>query len=260
MKKWLLILILLLGACGAANGSLPPEGTPPPAVTVPPTSSPQPAKKSIEKRPAEEKPIETPPSKIAYITIDDGPSRDVTPLILDILQEQDIKATFFLLPRKDVDDLYERIRTEGHAVGNHSYSHDYKQLYGDDDGAFFREDLKRAEAYLEEKFGARPTLFRFPGGSQSWNVTAIARRKEILAELGYRHFDWDISNGDTAPPPESRDPEILAANVMARVDSRDKLIILMHDSANKTPTAEALPMVIAQLQAAGYVFDTLENY
>jgi len=201
-----------------------------------------------------------PPVKTAYITIDDGPSLTVTPQILDILAEQDVRATFFVLPYADTDTLYQRIRDEGHAVGNHSYSHDYNRLYANDNGDFFRDDVLRAEEFLKEKFGARPTLFRFPGGSASWRRDVIARRVEILGELGYRYFDWDVSNGDTAPAPESRDPNVLAANVMARADGREQLIVLMHDSVNKTPTAEALPEVIAGLRALGYRFDTLENY
>jgi len=208
----------------------------------------------------EETEEEVPPERIAYLTIDDGPSESVTLRILDVLQEEGVKATFFVLPYQGVDHIYERILTEGHAMGNHSYSHDYKQLYGADDGVFFREDVQRAKDWMEEQFGHQTDLFRFPGGSQSWDRAVIERRREILDELGYRVFDWDVSTGDTAPGPTSKDPKALISNVMGRTAGRDSLIVLMHDTASKGATAEALPEIIAQLRAEGYGFDTLEHY
>ena len=260
MKRWLFMPLLLLAGCGGAEIEAPPEVPMPPRTIHAPAPRVRQVRAASLKETDEEKPENVPSGKTAYITIDDGPSETVTPRILDILQEHGVKATFFVLPHTGADALYERIRKEGHAVGNHSYTHDYKRLYAEDDGAFFREDIRRAEAFLEEKFGVRPKLFRFPGGSASWNANTIARRVEILEELGYRHFDWDASTGDTAPAPESRNPEVLTANVMAKTADRDKLIILMHDSPNKTPTAEALPEIIRRLKAEGYEFDTLENH
>ena len=203
---------------------------------------------------------EVPSGKVAYLTVDDGPSEAVTVRILDILRDEGIKATFFVLPYEGMDHIYERILSEGHAMGNHSYSHDYRRLYGADEGAFFREDILRMEGYLRERFGYETDLFRFPGGSASWSPRTIARRVEILEELGYRHFDWDASTGDTDPSPAGRDPNALVSNVMARTSSRDKLIVLMHDSAGKSATAEALPEMISRLRAEGYGFDTLDNY
>ena len=208
----------------------------------------------------EKKEPEVPSGRIAYLTIDDGPSEEVTVQLLDILQEQGVKATFFVLPHEGVGHIYERILAEGHAMGNHSYSHDYQRLYGDDDGAFFREDVERAEAWLIERFEHQTDLFRFPGGSKSWDPARIVRRKEILEELGYRVFDWDASNGDTTPMPESKDPNALVANVMSRIEGRDRLIVLMHDTKSKQATADALPELIAKLRAEGYGFDTLANY
>jgi len=116
------------------------------------------------------------------------------------------------------------------------------------------------ERFLKEKFGHETDIFRFPGGAGSWCAEVIARRREILEELGYRDFDWDVYSGDTRPTPASRDPHTLVSNVMARADGRERLIVLMHDSAGKSATAEALPEMIEGLRAAGYGFDTLVNY
>jgi len=208
----------------------------------------------------EEIQTEVPPERIAYLTIDDGPSEAVTLPILDVLQAHGIKATFFVLPHQGVDHIYERILAEGHAMGNHSYSHDYKRLYGADDGAFFREDVQRAKDWMEERFGHQTDLFRFPGGSRSWDAAVIERRREILAEFGYHAIDWDVSNGDTDRSSASKDPNALVTNVMGRTRNRDRLIVLMHDTGSKLATAEALPELIERLKAEGYAFDTLENY
>ena len=199
------------------------------------------------------------PEKIAYITIDDGPSEQVTPRILDILKEHEVKATFFVLPKCGYEHIFERIIGEGHQMGNHTYSHDYHKLYGGD-GQFFREDVLKAEAYLKEKFNYETSLFRFPGGSQSWNQFAIAARREILAELGYRDVDWDISIGDTDPSPAGRDPAAFVANVSGNINEQEKLVILMHDSAGKNATVTALPEIIQTLKEKGYGFDVLGNY
>ena len=252
MRKWILCLlfcVLVFSACSV-------DEVPPPELV----KTPVPLIPLVEYD--EETPPEVPPGRIAYLTIDDGPSAAVTPKILDILRAEGVRATFFVLPHEGVDHIYERILDEGHAVGNHSYSHDYKRLYDrGDEGAFFRADVERAAQWLEARFGHETTLFRFPGGSESWDKGVIARRREILEELGYRVFDWDVSNGDTDSSPAGRDPEVLTANVMARAtDERDRLIVLMHDTGSKKATAEALPGVIERLKAAGYGFDTLENY
>ena len=250
--RWVLLLLILLPACAAGEK---PE---PALICAPQMPTPESAQVYDE---TAETTVPPAPKKIAYLTIDDGPSASVTVPILDILQIEGVKATFFVLPHEGVDHIYERMLQEGHAVGNHSYSHVYQQLYSAiDDGAFFRADVQRAENWLKEKFGHETDLFRFPGGSQSWDATVIARRREILEEMGYRAFDWDVSNGDTNPPPACRAPETLAANVMGRADQSDRLIVLMHDTAGKVTTAQALQRIIAELKAAGYGFDTLENY
>ena len=69
--------------------------------------------------------------KIAYLTFDDGPSRTVTPQILDILAKYDIKATFFVVGKyaEKNPDILRRIYEEGHVIGNHTYSHNYNYIY-----------------------------------------------------------------------------------------------------------------------------------
>ena len=98
--------------------------------------------------------------KIAYLTFDDGPSENVTPQILDILDKNDVKATFFVLGTaieggEKQKELLRRMDEEGHAIGNHGYSHNYKILYpnGVVDASAFISDIKRTEEIINDTLG-----------------------------------------------------------------------------------------------------------
>jgi peptidoglycan/xylan/chitin deacetylase (PgdA/CDA1 family) len=201
--------------------------------------------------------------KIAYITIDDGPSRNNTPKNLDTLRKYGVKATFFVLPRKHLDDIYRRILDEGHVIGNHSYVHDYKYLFGPVDN--FRNDVLEAQNFIYERFQYKSTVYRFPGGTMGRSKSEIGERSKILGELGYKYFDWNVTTADTDPNlkkigNEGQIVDKLANNVINGANGRNKLIILMHDSVGKGYTAKALPKIIEGLQKQGYTFDVLTNY
>ena len=197
--------------------------------------------------------------RIAYITIDDGPSRAITPGMLDILAQEGIKATFFVLPHGGMDDIYRRIIDEGHEIGNHSYSHVYSRLYNSDDLETFREDVLRARDYILDNFGYETTTFRFPGGMMGRNSEIVAPRRVILEEIGYRYFDWNSDTGDAGRSAD-KSAAALTNNVLRNTLGRERLIVIMHDTADKATTLEALPMIIAGLREQGYVFDVLRNY
>ncbi len=212
--------------------------------------------------PAEKQGLEA-GNKIAYLTIDDGPSRNNTPKNLDTLKKYGVKATFFVLPRKHLDDIYGRILEEGHVIGNHSYVHDYNYLFGSVDN--FRNDVLEAQSFIYEKFQYKSTVYRFPGGTMGRSKNAVGERSKVLEELGYKYFDWNVTTADTDPNlkkigNEGQIVEKLANNVINGANGRRKLIILMHDSAGKSYTAKALPKIIEGLQKQGYTFDVLTNY
>lgn len=208
-------------------------------------------------------PLKNEIDKIAYITIDDGPSRNTTTNILDTLNKYGIKATFFVLPKDKMNDIYKRIIDEGHVIGNHSYSHDYGYLFSSTDG--FKTDVIKAKDFIHNRLNYKSTVFRFPGGTMGRSSGAIKERADILAKIGYTYFDWDVSTADTAPNLSKYGDEeyivnMLANNVINNTKDRKKLVILMHDSADKTYTAKALPKIIEGLKAKGYEFDVLTNY
>ena len=196
------------------------------------------------------------PRKVAYLTFDDGPSRAVTPGILDVLAKEDIKATFFVLPHRNVDDLFQRIIDEGHTLGNHSFTHNYTRLYRTTTDDFI-DDIARMQIFLLEKFDYEATIFRFPGGSMSWGREAIARRKEILEEMGLLYYDWNIDSRDSHPHQTDRSAATLSTHVLDSAQDRDVIIVLMHDTGGKQSTLEALPRIISGLREQGFVFEAL---
>lgn len=201
--------------------------------------------------------------KIAYLTFDDGPSSNNTPVNLDTLKRYDVKATFFVLPKSNLDDIYIRIIKEGHVLGNHSYSHDYKYLYSSTDK--FKKDVLKAKNFIYKKFDYTTTVFRFPGGAMGRKKSLVNKCSEILSKEGYKYFDWNVSTADTDPNLKKYGNDeyianLLANNVIKNSKDRKKIIILMHDSSDKIYTTKALPKIIEGLKKQGYSFDVLTNY
>jgi peptidoglycan/xylan/chitin deacetylase (PgdA/CDA1 family) len=201
--------------------------------------------------------------KLAYLTFDDGPSKINTPKNLDTLKKYGVKATFFVLPKNNCDDIYKRILDEGHVIGNHSFSHDYGKLYSSID--LFKSDVLKARDFIYEKLNYITTVFRFPGGSMGRSKSMISERVQILDNLGYKYFDWNVSTADTDPNLKNYKNEedavkVLTNNAIKNTRGKKRLIVLMHDSVGKGYTSKALPGIIEGLKKQGYTFDVLTNY
>ncbi|NLL18007.1 MAG: polysaccharide deacetylase [Clostridia bacterium] len=193
-------------------------------------------------------------TKTAYLTFDDGPSAR-TPEILDILKEHDVKATFFVLTKDSDPDILRRIVEEGHAIGIHTHTHRYGEIYASVEA--FLADLQAAYEVIYRATSVKPEIVRFPGGSiNSYNRGIY---QELIAEVlrrGFLYYDWNISTVDTLP---NVAPKEVVHNVLANVEGKDNLFILAHDSSNKKNTAKALPEIITSLKELGYVFDKIDN-
>jgi peptidoglycan/xylan/chitin deacetylase (PgdA/CDA1 family) len=199
------------------------------------------------------------PRKVAYLTFDDGPYREITPYILDILKREGIPATFFVLPFDNVDDIYWRIINEGHELGNHTYTHNYRLLYREPIEVF-ADEVKSAHEFILENFGYTMTSFRFPGGPFGHPASVFEERREIVAQMGYREFAWHIDSGDSRAYVRNRGAEEIISRVLDNTRNREHLIILFHDVSWSPMTLEALPYVIDGLRKQGYTFDVVSNY
>lgn len=195
--------------------------------------------------------------KVAYLTFDDGTSNN-TIKILDELKKHNILATFFINGNYN-KDIVQRIINEGHAIGNHTNSHNYKTIYASEDA--FINDFKTLENKLHTDFGITTQLMRFPGGSNN-TVSHNYGGKEIMNSLtktmtnnGYKYFDWNVTSGDADSTPATK--EQIINNVINRSQGKKNAIILMHDSSAKVSTAEALPEIINGLKNLGFSFNKL---
>lgn len=188
--------------------------------------------------------------KTAYLTFDDGPDDKNTLEILDILAKNDVKATFYVLGRnaKLYPQTVERMFKEGHAIGNHSYDHDYNRLYPSSDN--FLAEMEEADEAIHEIIGMRPLIVRAPGG-RIGNFTAAY--EHMLEENGYVEHDWNVSSADAAPNhPVARD---FIDNIDSQTDDgKESAIILMHCSEGHEETVAALPEIIRILKEKGYQF------
>ena len=192
---------------------------------------------------------------VIYLTFDDGPSAN-TDRILDVLKQEEVKATFFVTGRTNTTDLerMKRIVAEGHTIGMHSYSHNYTKRYSSVEA--FLDDMYPIFMQIKETTGETPVIFRFPGGSiNAYNGDIY---QEIIAEMmrrGFVPWDWNISAQDaTAKKVTSAQ---ITANVTARATKVNRGVVLMHDSAAKTATASAVKNIIRELKNKGFTLDKI---
>lgn len=192
--------------------------------------------------------------KIVYLTFDDGPSKSVTPLILDLLKQENIKATFFTLGSRVelFPSIVKREYEEGHYIANHGYSHAYASIYSStqavlDEYNKTQEAIKRALGFEYDGH-----LFRFPGGSTGGKYHELKKEaKTLLDENGIGYIDWNSLSQDAAG---AKTKEALLENVKKTVGQKNVVVILMHDAGDKILTYEVLPEIISYLREQGYTF------
>ena len=196
---------------------------------------------------------------VIYLTFDDGPSRYTTPKILDILKSENVPATFFVLDYdKKKEQILKREVEEGHSIGIHGYSHEYKKIYKSEDT--YMKNIKDLQNKIKESTGVSTNITRFPGGSSNtvskFNPGIMTRlSKEVLKE-GFLYYDWNVSSGDSGDVKTSTG---VYNNVTKGLRKGRNNIVLMHDFANNKKTAEALRKIIEYGKKNGYEFKKITN-
>lgn len=193
--------------------------------------------------------------KRVFLTFDDGPS-DVTESILKLLDEKEIKATFFLIGEQITDEkeqLVQRMSEEGHEIGIHTYTHERDQIYAS--AQAYIDDVVKTADRIEQVTGKKPVYYRFPWGSVNCYICSF--REEIIEELasmGYQYIDWNVSGEDSVGTPSIQS---IYANVKKDYNKFKEPVVLMHDSSANGLTAETLPDIITLFQDAGYQFGAI---
>lgn len=191
------------------------------------------------------------PNKVAYLTIDDGPYPDTTPAVLDILEKEGVRATFFVVGRQ-VEKYPQLVKAEheaGHGIGNHTYSHDYNQLY--QSPAHFLAEIHKTEDLIYNITGLRPRVIRVPGGTAGHFTAEYFNAVDLE---NYLVYDWNVSAADTSGEISA---DQIVENVKEQTAGKQRVMILMHDTSGKTATIEALPRIIQYLREQGYAFGVI---
>lgn len=193
-------------------------------------------------------------AKTVFLTFDDGPSAR-TPEVLAILRRYGVKATFFTVGQTDEASTgyMRQIVEEGHALGVHSYSHDYREIYAGVEE--FLADFKAQYDLIYKATGTHPQIFRFPGGSiNGYNGHVY---QEIIAEMtrrGFVYFDWNVSGADATG---SATAASVQEGATRNLGALRRAFVLMHDSTPRTYTVSALPAIIEAYQKEGFTFAAL---
>ena len=201
--------------------------------------------------------------KVVFLTFDDGTSKTYTPEVLRILKENNIKATFFLTGSnienggETAKDLVRQEFNSGHAIANHSYSHDFKLLYPGRnlDMEAFKADYEKNDKLLKSILGENFTthVMRCPGGYMSWkNMDPL---KDYLNENKIASIDWNALNADAEGP--KKNAQQLVDFAIKTAQGKEMVVLLMHDTYGKEETVKALPSIIKYFKDNGYEFRTL---
>lgn len=245
---------------GSESGDARNEGQQPKAQIVMPAAE---AKTSSGKK------------KVVYLTFDDGPNSDYTEKALDILRKKKVKASFMVVGRNVMLNprVLQRILADGHAVINHTYSHDYNIIYRSPDS--FIADLDENNKIITKYTGKPVMVFRAPGGPDKLNKEFNTR----LRGRGYISVGWNISAVDSDPHGVTSSQ--VYNNIADGLERVEQLkltpIVLMHDGTqltttqarpgtplaayiqNREATLGALPAVIDLFASKGYTFAVVDE-
>lgn len=196
--------------------------------------------------------------KRVFLTFDDGPSKSVTIPILDILKENDAKATFFILGSnaERYPEIVKRAHQEGHYIANHGFTHVYANIYASPQNVL--EEYNKAETAIKNAIGNQnynSRLFRFPGGTVGGKYANVKKDAvNLLNQNNVAHLAWNALTADAAG---LDDVEEMLNYVEKTIGNKNSVVILMHDTGSKKETSELLPRLIQMLKEKGYVFENI---
>lgn len=182
--------------------------------------------------------------KILYFTFDDGPHPEATSFVLEELKRYNAKATFFCVGRnvKENFAMYERIISEGHRVGNHTFNHLNGWKTND---KIYVEDIAKAAKIIDSN------LFRPPYGK----ITGFQAKAIQGNKLHLKIIMWEVLSGDF-------DPSVNGENCYLNVvkNAKPGSVVVFHDSAKSLATLQhALPRLLKYYNDEGYSFQALPN-
>lgn len=191
--------------------------------------------------------------KVIYLTFDDGPSI-ITVNVLDILKENNIKATFFIIGNQinGFENLIKRIHDDGHSIGLHTYTHKFKRIYSSRD-TFIKEMLD-CRNEINRLTGNSPNIIRFPGGSSNRLTEAYLNK---LHSYNFKIYDWNMVTSDGLNANAS--PNQLYRDATKGSEELPYIILLLHCDYMHKNSCKALPKIIKYYKEKGYEFKTISE-
>lgn len=232
MRKWRLIALVLFFGAGAIPGASSVT-----AVTVTPMG-----RDYYEPRGEIVWEVST-EDKVVALTFDDGPDPKQTPAILDLLDQYQAKATFFVIGNRvnQFPELLKQTSLKGHEIGNHTYNHTY--FNARNAASLFDKEVTRTEETIYNATGKHSVLFRPPGGFYNNIIVKSSHNKGMQVIL----WSWHQDTRDWARPGVNQ----IVNKVLNNLHSGD--IILMHDHVEgSTQTTLALKTILPEIQKRGY--------
>ncbi|WP_054695394.1 polysaccharide deacetylase family protein [Syntrophomonas palmitatica] len=185
--------------------------------------------------------------KVVALTFDDGPYPQVTPQILDVLDQYHARATFFMIGERmeQYPEMVKQVANRGHVIANHTYNHpdDLKKL----NNKQMENELDKTESVILSLTGQSFYLFRPPRGILNERLIKVINNKNYQIVL------WGIS----ADHHDAPTPEMMAARVVKHVHPGE--VVLLHDGRfpGRIKDIEATRLILQELSGQGYRFVTL---
>ena len=218
------------------------------------------AQRTVIVKPIKQPSTVSPGGKVIYLTFDDGP-RAHTQRLLDILEQYNAKATFFVVNTQyKMKTLLPAIVNAGHGIGMHSVSHEYSEIYASEE-AFFK-DLYAMQKIIKDATGVTTTMMRFPGGSSNniskqYNVGIMTRLTKAVTDQGFQYYDWNVSSGDAGGVSGSKAEKTaqVVSNVIKGISGKQYAIVLQHDIQDFS--VDAVEQILVWGLNNGYTFQAL---
>jgi peptidoglycan-N-acetylglucosamine deacetylase len=193
------------------------------------------------------------PSRTVALTFDDGPG-PWTPAVLDVLQQAQVKATFFVVGTSVAADpeMLRRVLADGHALGNHTWSHKIPSAATGWNRTALAGEIERTSQVILNSVGRKPCLFRPPGG-------VVKGADKVSRAAGLSVILWSVDTRDWADRPAGAEDfaKVIRKRAAAGLAEEHPVILLHDGGGDRAATVAALPGIIEDYRAHGYRFVTL---